>query len=625
MEDFLEDGVLNENARESIDEIKETADGLADSNNLREGSAKKRAKAYTKYRGENSIHGTPFDDIGGRRLVLAIVQDYVKHKQPATFAELQKAFPGKLGGGWNVVVDYDDEKIKPVRERRYLSKDGQRIALPSGEVAVVSGEWYSALPKEFFDQIEKFGYRFEEKLSASLPASGNRFRYTIRTLEREKKMEGFLEECVRVLRRFGQMILQGPPGTGKTRAAKLVVAEMLEVDGEKIDAPEYRGKRWDIVQFHPSYGYEDFVRGVRVKTEKGNAIYETVNRHFGAMAERAGKSKKEHFLIIDEINRANVAAVLGELIYGLEFEYRGEKITTQYAVGENDFSLIVPKNLFVIGTMNTADRTIGHIDYAVRRRFAFQTLLPKRAVVESVSPRDSSALDLFDKVSALFYGDDACVSGDFRADDVAIGHSYFLADDDDALRDKMFFQVVPILEEYLRDGVLNEDAREKIVGIKNEARGNNDDRERISSSESKQIAKWRSEYPNARWVNMPDNVLALMLKIVGGIGASEQWKLNPTPRSHYLGWKHEQSRQKFNGFQFKPAKKQLRVEVDIPVFDDAISESRRGDLNWKRKGNAYFAILLPKSNLSKEMPIMRKLFSAFARRTESALVSRSRA
>ena len=159
MEGFLEDGVSNENARESIDEIKETADGLADPNNLREGSAKKRAKAYTKYRGENSIHGTLFDDIGGRRLVLEIVQDYVKHKQLATFAELQKAFPGKLGGGRNVIAGYDDEKVKHDRGRY----NRESIALPSGEVAVVSGEWYSALPKEFFDHIEKFGYRFEKK------------------------------------------------------------------------------------------------------------------------------------------------------------------------------------------------------------------------------------------------------------------------------------------------------------------------------------------------------------------------------------------------------------------------------------------------------------------------------
>ena len=284
-------------------------------------------------------------------------------------------------------------------------------------------------------------------------------------------MEVLLKECVRLLRRFGQIILKGPPGTGKTRAAKHIVAEMLGVDSEKIDAGEYQGDLWDIVQFHPSYGYEDFVRGVRVKTEKGDAVYETVDRHFGVMAKRAlDNLDDKHFLIIDEINRANVAAVLGELIYGLEFEYRGKKIMTPYAVKDDDFSLVVPKNLFVIGTMNTADRTIGHIDYAVRRRFAFRTLLPDSAVVKDKKfSRAPSSLDLFDKVSALFDKKNGCMSDDFDAGDVAVGHSYFLAKDDGELRDKMIFQVVPILEEYLRDGVLEEKAGERINKIKEAA------------------------------------------------------------------------------------------------------------------------------------------------------------
>ena len=316
-------------------------------------------------------------------------------------------------------------------------------------------------------------------------------------------MGDFLDECVRVLLRFKQMILQGPPGTGKTLAARCIVAEMLGVGGKKIDMDDCQGKRWDIVQFHPSYGYEDFVRGIRVKTENGGAVYETVDRHFGAMAKRAGKPENKHlkhFLIIDEINRANVAAVLGELIYGLE--YRGDKITTQYAVGENDFSLVVPKNLFVIGTMNTADRTIGHIDYAVRRRFAFQTLLPNRAVVKNERfSRAPSALSLFDKVSALFDEKNGCMSDDFDADDVAVGHSYFLAEDDDALRDKMLFQVVPILKEYLRDAVLNENARERINEIEEMADGladPNNLRERSAEKAAKrkyEYAKYRGENP----------------------------------------------------------------------------------------------------------------------------------
>ena len=428
-------------------------------------------------------------------------------------------------------------------------------------------------------------------------------------------MEGFLEECVRVLRRFKQMILQGPPGTGKTRAAKLVVAEMLEVDGEKIDSPEYRGKRWDIVQFHPSYGYEDFVRGIRVKTEKGGAIYETVDRHFGVMAKRAFDNPGDkHFLIIDEINRANVAAVLGELIYGLE--YRGEKITTQYAVGENDFSLVAPKNLFVIGTMNTADRTIGHIDYAVRRRFAFQTLLPKRAVVESVSPRDSSALDLFDKVSALFYGDDACVSDDFDADDVAVGHSYFLVKDDDALRDKMLFQVVPILKEYLRDGVLNEDARAKIDDIKSTVEQIVESVESAMPESVSPARKQFAAFSKARWYkSASDESLALMLKVVDGI-ASDQWELNPTPRSDYLGWKSKQSGKPSNAFRFQPKQSALRVVVDASVVDaTSIRQFERRFLllDGKRLSDVYRIRLTSQTDLSEAIPLLSGMFNSFAR------------
>ena len=421
-------------------------------------------------------------------------------------------------------------------------------------------------------------------------------------------MEGFLEECVRVLRRFKQMILQGPPGTGKTRAAKLVVAEMLEVDGEKIDSPEYRGKRWDIVQFHPSYGYEDFVRGIRVKTEKGGAIYETVDRHFGVMAKRAFDNPGDkHFLIIDEINRANVAAVLGELIYGLE--YRGDKITTQYAVEENDFSLVVPKNLFVIGTMNTADRTIGHIDYAVRRRFAFQTLPPDRAVVKNKSDAPS-ALSLFEQVSALFYGDDACVSGDFHASDVAVGHSYFLAKDDGELRDKMLFQVVPILEEYLRDGVLNEDARAKIGDIKSTAEQIDKSVESVTPEFALAARKQFTAFGDARWYkNSSDESLALMLKVVDGI-ASNQWELNPTPLSDYLGYKNKQSGKSSNAFRFQPRKNSLRVVVAVSAVNVAsISQfdSRFHNLGGKQLNRAYRIRLTLQTNFPKAVSLLRDM------------------
>jgi MoxR-like ATPase len=172
--------------------------------------------------------------------------------------------------------------------------------------------------------------------------------------------------------------------------------------------------------------------------------------------------EKNFVLIIDEINRANLPAVLGELIYALE--YRGETVESMYSI-DDDNSLIIPPNLFIIGTMNTSDRSVGHIDYAIRRRFAFIDVLPK--VLEG----DNFELELFKQVSSLFiqnfdeYIQDNTVelklsehlSEEFRPEDVWLGHSYFMKNESDfALRKK--YEIVPILKEYLKDGILKQSA-----------------------------------------------------------------------------------------------------------------------------------------------------------------------
>ena len=260
-----------------------------------------------------------------------------------------------------------------------------------------------------------------------------------------------------LLRQFYQIIFYGPPGTGKTYSA-------MEMLGELICADEWKslqGDRWDIVQFHPSYNYEDFVRGVQVETDtNGNAVYETVNRIFGEMCERAAESGEPHALIIDEINRANVSAVLGELIYALE--YRGNEVQTPYLVNGKR-GIIVPEKLYIIGTMNTADRTIGQIDYAVRRRFAFVHIAPDKTVITN-----ADAQKFFADVDKLFAKDGEYMSPDFDAEDVRIGHSYFLADGA-KLGNKIIYQVVPILREYVRDGILLPESEKVIKGIKERA------------------------------------------------------------------------------------------------------------------------------------------------------------
>ena len=274
-----------------------------------------------------------------------------------------------------------------------------------------------------------------------------------------KTEDEFKAEVQALLDQFGQAILYGPPGTGKTRLARGVAAKILRL--ASTDKLEGEKERFQFVQFHPSYNYEDFVRGIRMETDdNGRVAYKTENRVFGEMAERALANKGEpHVLVIDEINRANVSAVLGELIYGLEMGYRGKEVQTPYEV-DGGYGLTVPSNLKVIGTMNTADRTIGQIDYAVRRRFAFVQCLPEPSVVA-----DARAKEFFEMVDGVFVH----LSADHDKEDVCIGHSYFLASGPE-LANKIIYQVVPILREYLKDGVLGKEAKPAIDKIEEEAR-----------------------------------------------------------------------------------------------------------------------------------------------------------
>ncbi len=169
---------------------------------------------------------------------------------------------------------------------------------------------------------------------------------------------------------------------------------------------------------------------------------------------------KPYVLIIDEINRANLPAVLGELIYALE--YRGESVESMYAINGNA-SLMLPPNLYIIGTMNTADRSVGHIDYAIRRRFAFVEVLPDESVIT-----DKIAQKLFGEVKNLFIKDGSgktTLAPDFNWQDVMLGHSYFLGTLAD-LELKLEYEIKPLLREYIKDGILLESASVIVENLK---------------------------------------------------------------------------------------------------------------------------------------------------------------
>lgn len=396
-----------------------------------------------------------------------------------------------------------------------------------------------------------------------------------------------------------QIILQGPPGTGKTREAELIAKEILDLkDVKDLENNE----QFNIIQFHPSYSYEDFVRGIMAKpnNDSKGIIYETENKIFAEFAARAhanyedsqkdsetiskefslkelfenfkgeiqdgieanngyfsltdnvglitsfdedafrykgtadgwlkggnrmlfkditkafsdGNSTRQDIkqnpslsglarqhasyfvrvlnlfqkyvdenqvestemtqvplknfvFIIDEINRANLSSVLGELIYALE--YRGKSLDGMYKVDGNN-KIILPPNLYIIGTMNTADRSVGHIDYAIRRRFAFADVLPKDLTNEL--EKDQFYTDLFKRVQLLFIKEDYenrsdYLESDFDPKDVALGHSYFIDQSQDGgdINMRWQYEIKPILLEYVRDGILKESALNEIMEI----------------------------------------------------------------------------------------------------------------------------------------------------------------
>ena len=251
----------------------------------------------------------------------------------------------------------------------------------------------------------------------------------------------FLEEIEILLKGKGQIIFQGPPGTGKTYVAKKL-AEHLAGSKERVT----------LVQFHSSYAYEDFVQGYRPALLEGQPGFELKDGPLLQAAHRAIEDPDEdHFLVIDEINRGNLAKVFGELYFLLE--YRKEVMRLQYQA-DREFSL--PKNLYIIGTMNTADRSIALVDLALRRRFYFVDFHPDDEPIKGLLRNW-----LLEKASNIEWVADVIdlVNGKLEDDrHVAIGPSYFMGTDETGnavARDEVSVRriwkhsVLPYIEEHL--------------------------------------------------------------------------------------------------------------------------------------------------------------------------------
>ena len=267
----------------------------------------------------------------------------------------------------------------------------------------------------------------------------------------EYSVEKFLEEVymdrkrydaiMGLLRAKKNIILQGAPGVGKTYAAKRLAHSMMGVK----DA-----SRVMLVQFHQSYSYEDFIEGYR----PSGAGFELVKGAFYSFCKKAAEDEEnDYFFIIDEINRGNLSKIFGELFMLIESDKRGSELQLLYSRE----LFYVPRNVHIIGMMNTADRSLAMLDYALRRRFAFVELSPAfdsdgfRAYRDGLD--NQRFKDLVDKVKSL---NRVIAEDESLGEGFCIGHSYFCNMDADTCTDAALasivdYELVPMLKEYWFD------------------------------------------------------------------------------------------------------------------------------------------------------------------------------
>lgn len=258
-----------------------------------------------------------------------------------------------------------------------------------------------------------------------------------------------------LLLRKKNLILQGAPGVGKTFAARRLAYAIM---GEKDDS------RVMQVQFHQNYSYEDFVMGYKPNEEGG---FELKNGVFYRFCKRAAAdSEHKYFFIIDEINRGNLSKIFGELLMLIENDYRDKPIQLAY----KDEMFAVPSNLYIIGMMNTADRSLAMIDYALRRRFSFFEMKPgfnnatfEEDIKKLHDPQLNSLIKAIIELNTIIENDDSLGSG------FCIGHSYLCnLGYDYKLENIVEYDIIPMLREYWfdNDNLFNQEAKKLRAAIK---------------------------------------------------------------------------------------------------------------------------------------------------------------
>lgn len=350
-----------------------------------------------------------------------------------------------LGGGIvtsDYVYDPDRREHKNIRQVKWVTTEEAELPGTGGPIKTLTE--ISRYP-EFRELVE--AYVSEKTVPEKIVADPYSYQDALKDLFLS---EADLKSVIETAKRKKNIILQGPPGVGKTFVSKRLAYLLM---GEKDPS------RVEFVQFHQSYSYEDFVQGWRPNSDGG------FNLKSGSFYEFCRKARSDlsrpYVFIIDEINRGNLSKIFGELLMLIESDKRGleNAIKLTYSESEADrFS--VPENVFIIGLMNTADRSLAIVDYALRRRFAFFNLPPQleSAKFEAVITKAGGSVDLVKKIRARIGGLNQVIGNERRdlGPGFQVGHSYFcpvspIASDAEWYLNVINTEIKPLIEEYWFD------------------------------------------------------------------------------------------------------------------------------------------------------------------------------
>lgn len=418
----------------------------------------KKNKSYIVKYDNKKIHS---DSLYMVEVIYIIVEHYISMNNTLTFDELKEVFKNCKGGDKPLFVGINDiDKVSSYKEEHYFTNNRKNLKLDNVEFGIYT-QWYGSGKNENFkkviEHVSQLGYEViiqdDERTECKDITNG---------INKKEDTEEILEEHLsnvndeeinynKIIDTPLNMILYGPPGTGKTYNTvnyAVSIVEKKEIDEVVEEAKNDREgvfkrykkylseKKIVFTTFHQNYSYEEFIQGIRANTNNTDQLsFIKQDGVFKDLVERAKNDRENYYvMIIDEINRGNISRIFGELITLIEDDKRLNQPNETLVTLPSKEVFAVPSNLFILGTMNTADKSIALIDIALRRRFEFIPMYTDYSVIKDFE-------HILKPINKSIYEKK-------RSADYMIGHAFFVNKELKDLKKIANNKIIPLLNEY---------------------------------------------------------------------------------------------------------------------------------------------------------------------------------